>query len=199
MSSPTQLPIISCHQSISMSHHIIVVVVVIITLSISLSWLSSLYWWENRQEFMEREFLRNSSMVWRKKVKKYHKQLNTFKMCVSPGIAMWNYGRIRRADHLEGIHCCVNEPKNCKAPGLNRVPPDKAFKAMDSKCHRYVFDFLTQYFNGERDYGWHKSQCVPIPKSGDLSDPNKWQEVSLMDLWSKIVSCMMNVRLFKTL
>ena len=93
----------------------------------------------------------------------------------------------------------VNGLKNCKAPGLNGVPPE-AFKAMDSECRRYVFDFLTQYFDGESDYeSWHKSQCVPVPKSGDLSDPNKWRGVSLMDLQSKIFSCMMNVRAYKIL
>ena len=31
----------------------------------------------------------------------------------------------------------VNGLKNCKAPGLNGVPPE-AFKAMDSECRRYV-------------------------------------------------------------
>ena len=84
--------------------------------------------------------------------------------------------------------------KNCEAPGLNRVPPEE-FKAMEMD-RQYVFDFLAQYFDGESNYeSWHKSQCVPVPKSGDLSNPNKWQGVSVMDLQSKYLAvwCMMNV------
>ena len=50
----------------------------------------------------------------------------------------------------------VNGLKNCKAPGLNRVPPDpEAFKAIDGECRMppNIFDFLMQYqyFDGERD------------------------------------------------
>ena len=46
---------------------------------------------------------------------------------------------------------------------------------------------------------WHQSQCVPVPKSGDLSDPNKWRGIMLMDVGSKIFSSVMNERAFKLL
>ena len=36
------------------------------------------------------------------------------------------------------------------------------------------------------------SQCVPVPKSGDLSNPNKWRGVMLMDVMSKIFSSILN-------
>ena len=50
------------------------------------------------------------------------------------------------------------------------------------------------------DYeGWHASQCVPVPKSGNLSDPNKWRGVMLMDVCSKIFSSVMNGRAFRLL
>ena len=38
---------------------------------------------------------------------------------------------------------------------------------------------------------------VPVPKSGNLSDPNKWQGVTLMDLGSKIFSSIMCTHLFR--
>ncbi len=48
-------------------------------------------------------------------------------------------------------------------------------------------------FDGTRDYdGWHKSQCVPVSKKGDLADPNKWRGVMLMDVCSKHFSSVMN-------
>ena len=37
---------------------------------------------------------------------------------------------------------------------------------------------------------------VPVPKSGDLSDPNKWRGVTLMDIGSKIFSSILCTRLF---
>ena len=38
---------------------------------------------------------------------------------------------------------------------------------------------------------------MPVPKSGDLSDPNKWRGVTLMDIGSKFFSSIMCTRLFK--
>ena len=38
---------------------------------------------------------------------------------------------------------------------------------------------------------------VPVPKSGDLSDPNKWRGVNLMDIGSKVFSSLICKRLFK--
>ena len=76
----------------------------------------------------------------------------------------------------------VNKLKNGKAPGLNNVPPE-AFKAMDQDCRRRIFDYVQAFWDGTADYeSWHKSQCVPVPKSGDLSNPNKWRGVMLMDV-----------------
>ena len=44
---------------------------------------------------------------------------------------------------------------------------------------------------------WHEGQVVPVPKSGDLSNPNKWRGVNLMDIGAKLFSIMMCKRLFK--
>ena len=38
---------------------------------------------------------------------------------------------------------------------------------------------------------------MPVPKSGDLNDPNKWRGVTLMDIGSKIFSSIVCTRLFK--
>ena len=61
------------------------------------------------------------------------------------------------------------------------------------RIHRYV----SQFFDGTRDYdGWHKSQCVPVPKKCYLADPNKWRGVMLMNVCSKIFSLVVNNRAF---
>ena len=90
----------------------------------------------------------------------------------------------------------VNKLKNGKAAGLNGVPPE-AYKAMNSDVRQKVFQHVRKFWSGEADYeGWHSSQCVPVPKRGDLSDPNKWRGVMLMDVCSKIFSTIMNERAF---
>ena len=38
---------------------------------------------------------------------------------------------------------------------------------------------------------------MPVPKSGNLSDPNKWRGVTLMDIGSKTFSSILCTRLFK--
>ncbi len=65
---------------------------------------------------------------------------------------------------------------------------------------QHVYKHVNDFFLGNADYEqWHQSQCVPIPKSGDLLDPNKWRGVMLMDVCSKIFSLVMNGRAFKLL
>ncbi len=57
---------------------------------------------------------------------------------------------------------------------------------------------VNDFFVGTADHEqWHRSQCVLVPKSGDLSDPNKWCGIMLMDVGSKIFSSVMNERAFK--
>ena len=45
----------------------------------------------------------------------------------------------------------------------------------------------------------HEGQVVPVPKSGDLSDPNKWRGVNLMEIGAKVFSSMMCKCLFKVI
>ncbi len=74
---------------------------------------------------------------------------------------------------------------------LNGIPP-KALKAMDNVSRRTVHHHVCKFFEGEVNHeGWHKRQCIPMPKQGDLSDPNKWRGIMLMDMCRKIFSSVM--------
>ncbi len=65
---------------------------------------------------------------------------------------------------------------------------------------QHVYKHINDFFLGTADYEqWYHIQCVPIPKSGDLSDPNKYRGVMLMDLCSKIFSSVTNGKAFKLL
>mmetsp|Transcript_22885 Transcript_22885/g.52542 ORF Transcript_22885/g.52542 Transcript_22885/m.52542 type:complete len:261 (+) Transcript_22885:134-916(+) len=68
---------------------------------------------------------------------------------------------------------------------------------MDEELRTLVFGYCVRFWDGEDFRGWQMSQCVPVPKSGDLSNPNKWRGVMLMDVMSKIFSSILNERIFK--
>jgi hypothetical protein len=93
----------------------------------------------------------------------------------------------------------INKLKLGKTPGLNGTLTEayKAMgKAMGLQMHRYV----GRYFDGTMDSeGWHRSQCIPVPKKGDLTNPNKWRGVMLMDVCSKIFCSFMNCHAFRLL
>jgi hypothetical protein len=100
---------------------------------------------------------------------------------------------------IDKVDAAINKLKNGKSPGLNGVPP-KAYKAMNTKIRQRVHAYAATFFEGKADYnGWHASQFVPVPKSGNLSDPNKWHGVMLMDVCSKIFSSIVNGCAFRLL
>jgi hypothetical protein len=100
------------------------------------------------------------------------------------------FGEVKRA---------ITKLKKGKAPGLNGIPPE-ALKAMDNAPKRTIHKHISDFFEGKTDHeAWKRSQCVPVPKKGDLSDPNKWRGVMLMDMCSKIFSSIMTARAFKLL
>jgi hypothetical protein len=83
------------------------------------------------------------------------------------------------------VKAAINKLKKGKSPGLNGIPPE-ALKAMNDTPRGIVHKHVSDFFKGKVDHkGWHKSQCIPVPKKRDLSDPNKWQGIMLMDMSAK--------------
>ena len=66
------------------------------------------------------------------------------------------------------VKLAINTLQKGELPGLIGIPPE-ALKAMDNTSRR-VCNFFKGRVNHE---GWHKSQCNPMPKWGNLSDLNK--------------------------
>jgi hypothetical protein len=94
------------------------------------------------------------------------------------------------------VKAAINKLKKGKSPGLNGIPPE-ALKATNDTPRRIVHKHVLDFFKGKDDHeGWHKSQCIPVPKKGDLSDPNKWRGIMLMDMCSKVFSLVLNTRAF---
>ena len=86
---------------------------------------------------------------------------------------------------------------NDNPPGLNGVPPNY-FKSMSEENLRHHFNFITEFWEDEVDFEeWHEGQVVPVPESGDLSDPNKFRGVNLTDIGAKVFSSLICKQLFK--
>ena len=63
---------------------------------------------------------------------------------------------------------------------------------------RHHFEFITDFWEDKVDFKvWHEGQVFLEPKSGDLSDPNKWIGVNLMDIGAKVFSSLICKRFFK--
>ena len=69
---------------------------------------------------------------------------------------------------------------------------------MSEENLHHHFNFITKFWEDKLEFEeCHEVQVVPVPKNGDLSDPNKWREVNLMDIGSKVFSSLICKRLFK--
>ena len=81
--------------------------------------------------------------------------------------------------------CAIQELTNEKSSGPNGVPPnDFKFMSKENLCHH--FDFIPEFWEEKVDFEeWHEGNVVPVHKSGDLSDPNKFIGVNLMDIGAK--------------
>ena len=91
----------------------------------------------------------------------------------------------------------IQELTNDKSPGLNGVTLND-LKSISEENLRHHFDFITEFWEEKVNFKeWHEGQVVPVPKSGDLSDPNKWRGVNLMDIGNKVFSGLIFKRLFK--
>ena len=86
-----------------------------------------------------------------------------------------------------------------KAPEKNGVFPN-AIKALNDKNISYLFDICADYFNNDLSTDDWEIGCSKIlPKRGNLSDPNNWREINLLDVVSKIMSLVITFRLQHTL
>ena len=73
----------------------------------------------------------------------------------------------------EELQQAIAKLKKGKAPGLNNVPPD-AFKSLTKNNLATLLEHLNSFWNNEVNFEeWHEIRVVPVPKSGNLSEPNK--------------------------
>jgi hypothetical protein len=79
------------------------------------------------------------------------------------------------------IKYAIRKMKTEKAPGKNGLPPEacKLLERLDEEVlEKIITDFWTNpHFNPEI---WQHVMLRILPKSGDLSNPNKWRGIALL-------------------
>ena len=87
-----------------------------------------------------------------------------------------------------------------KSGGENGVIPEMV-KALMGENRMRVYDYLVQFWEGEVDYeSWHSGLLCIIHKTGRAKDdPNNFRGINLMDVFSKVMSIILNKRLFMIL
>ena len=85
--------------------------------------------------------------------------------------------------------------KNNKAPGPDGLSGE--FYKYAAPC---VVEFLTQYSNklfdtGTFPLGWSEAVIQPIHKTGDISSPDNYRGISLLNVSGKLYSYILNKRL----
>ena len=80
------------------------------------------------------------------------------------------------------LKAAVTKLTNDRDQGLNKVPPN-VFKALNDENLTQLLRILNNYLLEETDFDeWHKGQIVPVPKIGNLFDPNKWRGFTLTNI-----------------
>ena len=106
-------------------------------------------------------------------------------------------------DDLEVLPCvdevidAIKRARSNKASGDNGVPVE-FYKVLmeDTEAFGLFMDCLEQFWvHGVDEAEWSVGRLKVIPKSGDLSDPNKWRGIMLLDVAGKVVCSIISRRL----
>ena len=81
-----------------------------------------------------------------------------------------------------------------KAPGDNGVSPN-AIKALNKENRLFLFQICYDYFENDQEIEeWQKGCLKILQKKGNLSDPNNWRGINLLDVVSKVISLVITSR-----
>ena len=105
---------------------------------------------------------------------------------------------IGQAISWDELKAAVKKLINNIALVLNKVQPN-VFKALNNENLTLLLVFLNKFWMEETYFDeWHEGQIVPVPKSGDLSYPNRGSSFPMMNIVEKIFSSILCARAFKS-
>mgnify|MGYP003333642019 FL=1 len=117
---------------------------------------------------------------------------------------------------LEEVKNSIKRMRNRKAPGPSGLKPD-VLKALtqetfyesieiDPNKDKYlsycfansIHKYLLEFWNGNNETvfeEWRTGTLTPVPKKGDLSNPNKWRPVCLLEVTYKVLASIIATRM----
>ena len=97
---------------------------------------------------------------------------------------------------MSELRCSIRELKLGKSGGPDGIIPELITNTMNEMSEIFLALFNKIFETGCFPENWSNSMLCPILKSGSKSDPNNYKVISLIDLFNKILTCMMYKRLY---
>ena len=95
----------------------------------------------------------------------------------------------------EEIAMSIRDLKCNKAPGQDEIPPLFFKHTHDIFMPMFVRLFNRLFNNGEFPLAWSSAIIVPLHKKGDINTPTNYRGISLLDIFGKIYTSVINRRL----
>ena len=96
------------------------------------------------------------------------------------------------------FNSAIFKMKNNKASGVDKLAIE-AIKALPPWLRINTHRFIVEFWKGKDIEQLHQNILACVPKNGDLSDPNRWRGICLVELVYKILATIMNSRLHRIL
>ena len=82
-----------------------------------------------------------------------------------------------------------------RSTGDNGISPN-AIKALDKENRSFLFEICSDFFENKVNIEeWQIGVLKILPKKGDLTNPNNWRRINLLDVVSKVISIVITNRL----
>ena len=96
------------------------------------------------------------------------------------------------------IQCALSKMAYKKSPGPNGIPTE-AFKNLDSYGMLLLHEIILRYWtnNQYNPEAYTRLGLCILPKTGDLSNPNKWHSIALGNIIAKLISSTMWMLVWK--
>ena len=81
-----------------------------------------------------------------------------------------------------------------RSTGDNGISPN-AIKALDKENRSFLFEICSDFFENKVDIKEWQIGVLKILQKGDLTNPNNWRRINLLDVVSKVISIVITNRL----
>ena len=89
---------------------------------------------------------------------------------------------------MEEVNTCLKRLSNTKTPGPDNIPA-VIWKSPLFLSH--LLDFCNETYKGNKSAAFSLSSIIPLPKKGDLQQPQNYRGITLSPLASKIYSSLL--------